>query len=300
MEVTTDAGRPAAPVNLTLELIGAGIKALWEAPAGAGETLSYTLYRRSGTTLTDLTGLTPVQRNIVADGQGRLGYIDTHPDKDQAVYAVTAVDSVGNESPPSEAHYLNIDLLPVATLQVRQEDQNPPQIEWSHTGGNIAGYQLYLDDQTTPLTAGLMTGTSYSDNRYNGERRRYRVVAQDTLGIDSIARSVTLPMISAVLSPQSQLKRGVMNRLDYQVKNSDSHPLNGLRLQVEIAGSTYSSAPFNLTPGETRSIPVIVGGADTLPEMVNLTQRLQHTAATGERAEVVRNQALITVPTPCP
>ncbi len=154
VEVTTDAGRPAAPVNLTLELIGAGIKALWDAPAGVSETLSYTLYRRSGTTLTDLTGLTPVQRNIVADGQERLGYIDTHPDKDQAVYAVTAVDSVGNESPPSEAHYLNIDLLPVATLQVRQEDQNPPQIEWSHTGGNIAGYQLYLDDQTTPLTAG--------------------------------------------------------------------------------------------------------------------------------------------------
>ncbi len=101
-------------------------------------------------------------------------------------------------------------------------------------------------------------------------------------------------MISAVLSPQSQLKRGVMNRLDYQVKNSDSHPLNGLRLQVEIAGNTYSSAPFDLAPGQTRTIPVIVGGADTLPEMVNLTQRLQHTAATGERAEVVRNQALIT------
>ncbi len=289
--VTADASEPGPPQGLTLELMGAGIKALWQPPVGLAESVSYRLYRDSGTTLDDVDGLTPVQADIVADAQGQLGFIDLHPDQDEAVYAVTAVDAAGNESLPSAAVYLNIDLLPVSDLVVRQVDFSRPDIQWSHSGGNIAGYNLYVDGSSEPLNMGLILGNEYSDISYTEGSRRYRVAAEDTAGATSIERSVTLPQVEASLTEESSLRRGIMNRLSYRVVNTGAEALNGIQLKISLEGQDYLSEPFGLASQAEHTASVIVGGRQDLPDLVNLARTIQVTADTGERAERIRNQA---------
>jgi hypothetical protein len=292
VSVFADASEPGAPRDLTLALVGAGIRALWQAPEGLDESVGYNLYRASGTLLTDVGDLTPVQAHIVADAQGQLGFIDTRPDENEAVYAVTAVDGAGNESAPSESAYLNVDLLPVASLTVIQQDLEWPEIRWSHNGSNIAGYNLYVDDRSEPLNFGLVLEEAYSDNTYVGGARRYRVQATDTFGATSIARSVTLAEIEAELSAQSRLRRGIMNRLDYRVENTGTTALSGIRLEIGLEGAGYASEPFDLAAGAEHTVSVIVGGRQGLPDLVNLEQRVQIIAETGEKAEVIRNRPI--------
>ena len=202
------------------------------------------------------------------------------------------MDGAGNESAPSDSVYLNVDLLPVSSLVVRQEDQNRPEIQWSHSGGNIAGYDLYVDDETTPLNFGLILDNRYSDNSYIEGSRRYSLVARDDAGVNSIARRVTLPRIEARLTAESPLRRGIMNRLSYRVENLDSTALSGIRLQVTLEGTSYTGAPFDLAQDEQKTVSVIVGGQESLPDRVNLEQRLRITADTGEQAEVIRNRVI--------
>ncbi|MCP4302979.1 MAG: hypothetical protein GY783_20530, partial [Gammaproteobacteria bacterium] len=292
VSVIADATAQSAPQSLTLELVGAGIKALWDAPEALDEPVSYNLYRSTGTVLTDLTGLTPVQTNIVADAQGQLGYIDTQPDENEAVYAVTAVDQAGNESLPSDSAYLNVDLLPVSELIVRQVDLNRPEIQWTHSGSNIDGYNIYRDSESQPLNFGLILDTDYTDISYTDGRRRYRLEAQDSVGVTSIARSVTLPLIEFDLSEQSRLRRGIMNRLSYRVENTDTLPIAGIDLQVAMEGKQYVSETFDLAPGEQKTVSVIVGGKQALPDLVNLEETLRIVASTGERAERVRHRLM--------
>jgi len=287
--VSSDSLAPQPPENLTLELVGAGIKALWVAPTGSTEALTYNLYRASGTTLSDVSGLTPIQTHIVADTHGVLGFIDTSPDENASVYAVTAVDEVGNESLPSVSAYLNVGLLPVATLQVTQTDGGYPEITWSHNGATIAGYNLYLGDSTTPLNSALLTATSYTDVGYNSDARRYTVTAVDINDVESLGRSVTLPLIDASPANENGIKRGIMNRVNYVVANLTQAPINGVTLHLNVEGHTHTSSAFDLTAGESRTIEMIVGGFDTLPTSAALETVVEIAPPTGERAEIVEN-----------
>ncbi|MEJ2406518.1 MAG: right-handed parallel beta-helix repeat-containing protein [Candidatus Thiodiazotropha sp.] len=287
--VSSDGLASQPPENLSLELVGAGIKALWDAPTGNTEELSYNLYRASGTTLTDVTGLTPIQTHIVADTNDVLGYIDTSPDENASVYAVTAVDAVGNESVPSVSAYLNVGLLPVASLQVTQTDGGYPEISWSHNSGAIAGYNLYLDDSTTPLNTSLMTITSYTDQAYTGTARRYTVTAVDTNSVESVGRTVELPLIDVSPVSEAGIKRGIMNRIGYVVANLTATPVTGVTLKVDVEGHAHSSSAFDLAAGESRTVEMIIGGFDTLPGNAALQTTAEITADTGEKAEIVEN-----------
>jgi fibronectin type 3 domain-containing protein len=287
--VSSDSLAPQPPENLTLELIGAGIKALWDAPAGSAEALSYNLYRASGTTLTDVSGLTPIQTGIVADTQGILGYIDTSPDENASAYAVTAVDQVGNESAPSVSAYLNVDLLPVASLQLTQTDGGYPEISWSHNSASIAGYNLYLDDSATPLNSSLMSATSYTDQGYSGTVRSYTVTAVDTNNVESIGRTVELPLIDVSPASKGGIKRGIMNRVGYLVANLTPSPVSGVKLKIDLEGHSHSSSPVDLAIGESRTVEMIIGGFDTLPDNSTLQTVAEITAATGEQAQIIEN-----------
>ena len=153
-----------------------------------------------------------------------LGYIDTSPDQNESTYVVTAVDSAGNESLVSETDYLNVDLLPVATLKVLVNSGEYPVINWTHTGSNIDGYNIYLgeniDVNNKLNTSGLLTETSFTDIGYTGSSRTYTITAVDVNIEESIGRTVILPELSASLSETSTLKRNIMNQLEYQLVNS--------------------------------------------------------------------------------
>ena len=78
---------------------------------------------------------------------------------------VTAVDAAGNESNPSNSEYLNITLLPVSTLKVVQQDTSAPVVTWTHPGGDIAGYDIYLGSGASrvKLNSELLKGFSFTD-----------------------------------------------------------------------------------------------------------------------------------------
>ncbi|MCU7905837.1 MAG: hypothetical protein KZQ76_08255 [Candidatus Thiodiazotropha sp. (ex Epidulcina cf. delphinae)] len=290
--VTADSQIPPRPQGLALELVGAGIQALWDAPTDNSETLTYNLYRTGGSMLSDVTGLTPVQTDIVPNSQGILGYLDTAPDLNASVYAATTVDAAGNESPPSASAYLNVELLPVATLQVSQLDGGYPTVTWSHTSSAISGYNLYLDGSATPVNASPMTETQYQDLGYGTALRRYTITAIDINGVESLGRSVELASLTAALPQESSLRRGVMNRIAYQVVNPGAGPVSGIRLHAVIAGHSHSSARFDLAAGEQRSVALILGGYDTLPDLADIRTTLEVAPDSGEQVEIVANSRL--------
>ena len=147
---------------------------------------------------------------------------------------VTAVDGAGNESAPSNSVYLNFELLPVASLSVVKIDQADPVVSWSHSSSSIAGYDIYLgpEGSATKLNPSLLTATTYTDSGYDGNERRYTVVALDAFDVESLGRSILLPMVSADLPVGASLKRGIMNRLAFTVTNSGSSSIDHLRLRV--------------------------------------------------------------------
>jgi len=163
------------------------------------------------------------------------------------------VDAAGNESLPSNDGYLNVDLYPVATLKVVQQDSAAPVVSWSHTGTNIDGYNLFLGaNQETQLNAALLTATSYTDTAYTSNTRIYTVTAIDSNAVESVGRSVTLPQLTAALSTDSSLNRGIMNRL----------------------------------------VPMIVGGFADLVDPSPMITTLEVRPLTGEQIDIVRNQTI--------
>ncbi|MGI9303891.1 MAG: Ig-like domain-containing protein [Gammaproteobacteria bacterium] len=284
--VSSDARAPLPPTGLALELVGAGILAQWVAPEVDGEEIHYALYRSSAAQITSIDGLEPVVTDI---GEPRA--LDPRPSNDAHTYAVTAIDAAGNESAPSASAYLNFDLLPVATLNVTQTDLEAPVVQWTHpAGNNLAGYDLYLGprDGGLALNEELLTDNSYTDVGYAADERHYTIVAVDTNGVESAPRSLTLPHIAFSPGEEAALRRGVMNRLSYEVAHHGHTPAQDLILTAEIGDHVHHSAPFTLLPEEQRTVEVIVGGHAELPDLASLKTTLALTPASGEQARVVR------------
>ncbi len=281
--VTSDSTAPGAPRNLVLELAANGIKASWE-PGQAAETVTYSLYRAPLDEISSVAGLTPLTTGIVA-----ISALDPNPSPNDHCYIVTAVDKVGNESPPSNSFYLNFELLPVASLKVVQKDSQPPQVTWTHAGGSIIGYDIYLGQQEPKikLNPEIVTDTAFTDVGYSGDERTYTVVALD--GTDeSLGRSITLPVVRAALAENSRIKRGLMNRLEYAVANDSAGPVDGVRLKVDIAGYSHTSEEFRLDAGASRNVAVIVGGYADLADAETVASIVEITPGENERVEIVR------------
>jgi hypothetical protein len=172
--VDADAQAPPVPQNLSLQLFGRGILAQWDAVAS--ESVTYNLYRSNALEINAIQGLTPVKSDVTATQM-----LDNNPSPDDHCYAVTAVDEAGNESAPSASVYLNFDLLPVASITVEQIDSDKPMLSWTHAGGNIAGYDVYMGPAGQPVKINTdpVTDLSMQDSGYAGDRRDYRIVAVD-------------------------------------------------------------------------------------------------------------------------
>ena len=291
--VTADATLPDAPQNFALQLVGAGIQATWDAPATVTPDLSYNIYRAAGTSIASLDGLTPIKTDIVPNINGVIGFIDNSPSENEPAYVATTVDAAGNESLPSNSDYLNVDLYPVATLSVVQQDSAPPVISWTHTGTNINGYNLYLGaSQETQLNSALLTELNYSDSAYTSDARIYTVTAIDVNSAESVGRTVILPQLSAQLSAQSSIKRGIMNRIEFVVSNNGADTVDNIRLRVEIGGHVHLSQTFSLAASETSTLPMVVGGFTDLTNPSSMVTTIEIRPNTGELVDIVRTQSV--------
>jgi len=286
--VSADSSNPTAPQALALELVGSGIKATWQAVVTT-ETLTYSLYR-SNADIVDIANLTPIKTGIT-----ELTTIDTSPSETEHSYAIVAVDAAGNASPPSATVYLNFDLLPVATLEVSQSNEDAPQVTWSHNGSIIAGYDIYLQS-VIPLKLNgstLLTNTDYTDTGYSGDARTYTVKAVDSNGVESIGRTVSLPKLSATLKATSSIKRGIMNQLEFEVANYGKVDVSNIKLIIKVNATSHNSSSFSLAAGETKTIPVIVGGYNDLPDLSVLETTIDISPSSGEKVRISRTSDII-------
>ena len=286
--VASDSVAPDAPRSLALELVANGIKAEWSPPPFT-EAVTYSLYRATASEITSLEGLDPL---VVGIAQTLV--VDPSPSPSAHCYVVTAVDAVGNASPPSNSFYLNFQLLPVSGITVVQTDNDPPQVTWTHPGGDIAGFDIYLgaEDESVKLNSALLTGHSYIDTGYAQDERRYTVTTQDNNGVVSLGRSIRLPQLSAALVEGSRIKRGIMNRLDYVVSNEGSVRVANIRLRVKVDSHDHTSDIFSLDPGTSCTIPVVAGGYDDMEGMAALTTTIEVTPGTNETVQIVRSNSI--------
>ena len=296
VSVIADATVPGAPLNLSAELTSVGVRLLWAAAPDLGEEhVTYNVYRAGGTAIPDVTGLTPLQTYIGPNDQGLLGFIDGQPDKNTAAYVVTAVDDAGNESLPSNTDYLNIDLVPVANLAVRLETGHYPYLSWQHNGDNIQGYNVYLaSDPHTPLNGVLLANGAYDDIGYTGGVRDYLITAVDTNDVESPARGITLIPVQATWDAANAVKRGIFNPVAVALTNPSPRLIEDLTVKVTLGGRTYPSTPVDLAPGETRSVPLVIGGRQSLADVAAYDLVVESITDTGERTQLLQQgQALI-------
>jgi hypothetical protein len=120
----------------------------------------------------------------------------------------------------------------VATIDVTRIDDDFPVLSWTHPGGNLAGYDVYMGppDQSVKVTAAPITDLSLIDGGFANDVRDYRVIAVDVNAEQSPARTIRLPKVSAQPVTGSRLRRGFMNQLDYQVHNQSGMPLDNLQI----------------------------------------------------------------------
>ena len=285
VEVTSDSTAPGAPQNLVLDLTGSGIKATWQAPPYT-EPITYSLYRSNLPEITSVQGMTPILTGITATTA-----VDSHPSHTDHSYVVTAVDNAGNESLPSNSFYLNFDLLPVSSLKVVQQESGSPVVSWTHSGGDIAGYNIYLvtNGQSEKLNQTLLTGLTYTDTGFTADERSYAVTAVDRNGIESVGRSITLPIVSATLNQGEQIKRGIINRLDYMVDNRSSSKVEHVKLKALVGTYQHLSQEFSVDPGSSQTVSVPVGGYANLSDLVTFTTTIEITPEPGELVQIARS-----------
>ena len=282
---SSDRTPPSPPTTLQVQLVSQGVQGNWLPPAGLNETVTFSLYR----SLADGTGA-----ELAASVTNQLLAIDSSPSLTKPYYFVTTKDVIGNESAPSNRVYQNASLLPVKTLAVSQTDNSAPVVSWSPVSGNIAGYDLYqgTGNQRGKLNRlGLLTATSYSDTGYNAAvDRTYTVVVVDATHAESLGRSLTLPRISATLASDAVVNRGVMNRLNFAVKNDSTNLIENAQINVLLGGINHASAVFSIPANGSQTVPVVVGGYATLAgDTAPTVTTLSITPNAGESVTIVRN-----------
>ena len=175
---------------------------------------------------------------------------------------------------------------------VVQVDTEFPIVSWTHNGTSIAGYNIYLGANASTgqlLNGSLYIGNDFTDNGYAGDSRQYVITAVDTNTIESVGRSVVLPKLKATLAAGVTLQRGIMNKVDYSVSNQGTEPVSGISLQVKAGKYDHATLPFSLAAGETKTVPVIIGGHPDLLDTSPLVTTINVTTNTGEQAQIVRN-----------
>ena len=299
VSVVASATPPEAPKNLALRLSGQGIVASWQASAH-GTVDSFNLYRAVGTTLSDVSGMTPLKVGIK-----QLTAIDSTPMPDQGAYAVTALDAAGNESEASNSMYLNASLLPVSRLKINQTSGGLPTVSWTAPNGNVSNYKVYADtginNEKTLLTPNPIIQLNYLDVGYNGGSRNYTVATVDANGVE-MSRSLLLPSVTATITDGLPIQRGVMNLLQVQVANQSNRALDNVRVGIKLPTNKsatqfkdHLSQPITVEAGQSRVVPVVVGGYEGLPDIANAQVRVEIAPNEGELVSINQDQEVTVI-----
>jgi len=263
-QAISDRVPPGPPRQLTLELASNGVFARWQPPQGVNETITYGLVRAATGPIGAVDGIAPFREKIPTTQ-----VVDPSPTPAEAFYAVYAEDSVGNRSQPSNTEYLNAQLLPVQDLTVVQQDDSAPVLTWTQPSPSATGYDVYLgpDENSLKLNpSGPLTSRTFTDAGYSGDDRLYTIFTLDATGHRSLGRSIVLPAVQSELAPDALIRRGLMNRVNVEVRSLSAYPLENARVVLTLGTLSHVSESFRLEPGATDSVGVVVGGYADLPD----------------------------------
>ncbi len=190
---------PSAPQDLTAMASGGDMILEWTAnpePDLAG----YEIYRQTP------EGWSKVNESLVTG----FTYTDAGLSNGTYVYRVTAVDTAGNESPPSNEASAAVDIEPpqppVNLIVSSVPEGEALRASWEYTGEPEAGYNLYRSTASggpyTKVNTGLIAGTSYLDTGLtNGLAYYYVVEALDAFGNESVYSNEAVGIPSDTIAP---------------------------------------------------------------------------------------------------
>lgn len=253
---TSDRTAPEAPADLTLTLIGSGVRGSWTAPA-SGSAASYKFYR-AATPITATTGLTAVASATVTTAT------DGGATASQRHYAVTALDALGNESAPSQSVSIDFPVAPVKNLVLTQLEGGKPVLTWEAPQSGLTGYVIYRNGQR--VNAAPTPGTSFTDGYYAGGSISYGISAIDSNGNESPVRDVTLPVLAIGLPDGTTLRRGLLETIPVVLRAESVVNIKELRLKVGSAAESTLAGPFTLSAGVELSVPKV---AATPPDVID-------------------------------
>ncbi|MES2569497.1 MAG: hypothetical protein V4710_05525, partial [Verrucomicrobiota bacterium] len=116
---------------------------------------------------------------------------------------------------------------------------------------------------SAPIAAGAAQQFDLSDTGFDGQDRRYSVTvtrAANNQVLQSPRRSLWLPRLCITPAPENRIMRGLMNRLDFTVRNDSTRLVKGLRVSVAVGGIKHYSETYDLGAGAESVVPVVVPG----------------------------------------
>ncbi|MEK8018320.1 MAG: hypothetical protein VSS75_015740, partial [Candidatus Parabeggiatoa sp.] len=88
----------------------------------------------------------------------------------------------------------------------------------------------------------------------------------------------------------TNITRALFNTLAYQVTNHESDLVRNIQVKIQLGDHTAHSTHFSLLGGETREVPVVIGGYADLADLSPLTTTLHIQPDTGEVARLIQHQ----------
>lgn len=263
VSTVSDRTPPSVPTGLVLAMTGNGVQATWDKVAAPAELpASYRLYRANGV-FTDVTGLTPV---ATASGTTATA-TDPAPASAQRFYAVTALDSLGNESALTPAEEITFPVAPVANLLLTLVDDGKPTLSWGAGEANVQGYFIYRNGAR--INQSPTTSTSYSDGYYAGGAITYGVSAVDVNGTESPIKEVTLPAFSLTLKDGTAMHRGVLETVPLvatlPADATGSLNLDAVSIKIGTLPESTLTGPFTVVPGTPLEIDKVAATEATAP-----------------------------------
>jgi hypothetical protein len=261
VSAVSDRTPPPVPTGLALTMTGNGVKATWDAATPPAEVpASYRLYRAAAP-FADLTGLTPVATATSNSAT------DPAPASSQRFYAVTALDSLGNESAPTVPVEITFPVAPVANLLLTLVDDGKPTLSWSPGEANVHGFYIYRNGAKINQTP--TSSTSYSDGYYAGGTITYGVSAVDTNGTESPVKEATLPSLTVALKDGTTMHRGVLETVALMASIPagavNSLTIDAVTVKIGTLPESTLNGPFTVAPGTPLEIDKVAATEATAP-----------------------------------
>ncbi len=261
-QAAADSVAPQSPENVAVALGSRGVKISWDAPEAEEQPVRYMVYR-NGTRV----------RTITAGSSASFETADYPSNGGDYQYVVASADALGNENPSGPVSF-NLAVGAVSSLSALVSNGSVPCLTWEKTDSATVGFNIYRGG--VKLNAGLLTGTSFTDQLYAGSSRViYSVAAVNAQGEESPFRNLEVYPVAIGFAANTDedgadrsLVANSFNRFEISLANKDASApvtVNQLTVKLNAGGEDTFDTTLDLNRtiggGQTHieKLPVPVG-----------------------------------------